>query len=142
MTDESYLPGATLQSDGLHSPGLQGAPFLSVQAALSARATLQESEHCPLPAHALRSQVLPQALVHCEASLQSLAQAALLHEAAFAFPLPSWHFSPARELPLMAIARIKASATIKMKEYFFKVISLRITLYNFVCLIRATRICG
>jgi hypothetical protein len=80
---------------------------------------LQVLAHCPLSVHAFVSQ----AFAHCEASLQSLAQAALLHEAAFAFPLPSWHFSPARALPPMAIARIKASATIK--EYFFKVISLK-----------------
>jgi hypothetical protein len=114
-----------LHSDGLHSPGLQGAPFLSVQAALSVQAVLQEPTHCPFSTHVFGSQALPQDLAHCEASLQSLAQAALLHEALGDFPLPSWHFSPARVLLPMAIARIKASATIMMKEYFFKVISLK-----------------
>ncbi len=119
LTGVAYLPGVILQSDGLHSPGLHGTPFLSVQAVLSVQSALQVPAACALPTHALVSQ----AWEHCELSLQSLAQAFSQDEAIFAFPPLRQHFSPAMALFPIAIAIVKANAVTIRKAYLFKLIS-------------------
>lgn len=112
----TYLPDVTLQSDGLHSPGLQDASFVPEAAVFVSQGHLQLLSHLPL--------FTQPSAQRWSLHVQSFSPPLLQQLVILALPSPTQHLSPAWALYPVTSTAIKAIIAIIKNGYLFIVFSI------------------